>query len=395
MQAEQPFSIVCLSSQTWDTPLPTNRQQIMSRAAQRGHPVLFVETGDFVGKHLWRLVRGPRRRTIARKLVGGTRAAPNVRVRQLLNLLPFAQRFGWCNRINWRLGAAMLRREARAMPAPRVLWIYDPRGADAIGSFGEAFAVYDCVDDYQHQVGPGARGRAFVAQQDLAAAAGSRLVFVTTAGLKQRHEGSSGVHLVPNVGDYDHFRPAAARAHARPALRELTRPVIGFAGNIAEGKVDFELLDAVAAGFPDASLLLAGPAEGGARSRLDELGKRHSNLTWLGLQPYADLPSVIAAFDVALIPYAVNPYTRNVFPLKVYEYLAAGKPVVASGVPSVAHLDPHVVLAPDRASFVAAIEAAVAAGEHHAEERMAIAAANTWDGRTGSLLELIRKELAG
>lgn len=394
MPEEQPFSIVCLSSQSWDAPLPTNRQQIMSRAAERGHRVLFVETGDFIGKHLWRLLRGPHRRDVAHKL-SGTSPAPNMRVRQLLNLMPFAQRFGWCNRINWRFGAAMLRREARALPAPRILWIYDPRGADAIGSFGEAFAVYDCVDDYQHQAGPAPRGRAFVAQQDLAAAERSRLVFVTTPGLQARHERSSGVHLVPNVGDYDHFRPAAARSHARPALRDLPRPVVGFAGNIVEGKVDFALLDAIAAALPDASVLLAGPTDGAARSRLDALTARHPNVTWLGLQPYADLPSVIAAFDVALIPYVANPYTRNVFPLKVYEYLAAGKPVVASGVPSVAHLEPHVVLASDREAFVAAIGAAAAAGERDAETRMAIAAANTWDGRTGTLLELIREELVG
>ena len=66
-----PFSIVCLSSQEWAAALPTNRQQIMRRAANRGHEVLFVETGDFVGKHFWRLLLGPGRRSLALRLFRG------------------------------------------------------------------------------------------------------------------------------------------------------------------------------------------------------------------------------------------------------------------------------------------------------------------------------------
>src|SRR6266567_907483 len=230
MNHGSPFSIVCLSSQTWDAPLPTTRQQIMSRAAAQGHRVLFVETGDFLGKHLWRLVRGPNRRMLARKLVAGVEVAPGIRVRRLWNLLPYAQRSARCNRINWRLGAARIRREARRLPAPAVLWIYDPRGAEAIGGFGETFAVYDCVDDYQHQTGPSARAQAFVAAQDDAAARRSRLVFVTTRSLLERHvQANAGVHLVPNVGDFDHFRRAADRSETDERLQELPRPVLGFA----------------------------------------------------------------------------------------------------------------------------------------------------------------------
>ena len=56
------FSILCMSRQDWNAGLPTNRQQIMLRAAQRGHRVVFVESGGHLGRHLWRLARGPRRR---------------------------------------------------------------------------------------------------------------------------------------------------------------------------------------------------------------------------------------------------------------------------------------------------------------------------------------------
>ena len=181
------FSIVCLSSQEWDLPLPTNRQQIMARAAARGHDVLFVETGDFVGKHLLRLLRGPDRRGLARRLLARAGTGPGIRIGKLLNVVPLAQRFRLANRVNWAAGGFLLRRAARRLPDPVVLWIYDPRGADAIGSFGERFAVYDCVDDYAQQAGGSARSRTLVAALDAEAAARARLVFATTPGLLEPH----------------------------------------------------------------------------------------------------------------------------------------------------------------------------------------------------------------
>jgi glycosyltransferase involved in cell wall biosynthesis len=390
-----PFSIVCLSSQDWDAPLPTNRQQIMSRAAQRGHRVLFVETSDFLGKHLWRLVRGPRRAVAVRRLVAGVDVAPRVRVSRLVNLLPWSQRFAWCNRINWRIGAALLRRQAASLPGPRILWIYDPRGADAVGLLDESFAVYDCVDDYRHQTGSSRRSQAVVTTLDRAAGSRSRLVFATTPSLLERHAGTGrgAAHLVPNVGDFDHFAPAADRTIARAGLRELPRPVLGFAGNLAGNKVDFALLARLADEFAEGTLLVAGPAERAVLPLLEALAAR-ANVQWLGPQPYASLPEVVAAFDVALIPYADNPYTRNVFPLKAFEYLAAGKPVVASGVPSIAALEPHVRLATGHDAFVAAVRSAVDLGATGADERVALAAQNTWEDRTSRLLGLIADELA-
>lgn len=384
---------MCLSSQEWEAPLPTNRQQIMRRAALRGHDVLFVETGGFVGRHAWRLVRGPGRRELARKLLGSSRVAPNVRVARLWNVLPFAQRFARSNQVNWRFGGAPARRVARCMTEPRVLWIYDPRGAAAIGSFGEVFSVYDCVDDYAEQVGASRGRRALATALDRSASTRSRLVFATTPSLLERQRAHNPQsYLVANVGDFDHFRAAADPSLAAPELRDLPRPVLGFAGNLVDTKVDFDLLEAVAAAFPEGTVLLAGPAEGAAHERLEQLLASRANVRWIGTQAYETLPRVVAAFDVGLIPYLANDYTRNCFPLKLYEYLAAGKPVVAAGVPSVGNLEPHVVLARSGDDFVEAIRTALSPPQA-VEARMEVAARNTWDDRTGRLLDLVSDEL--
>lgn len=381
-----PFSVICLSSQRWAGVLPTNRQQIMIRAARRGHRVLFVETSDFVGKRV---------ASAKRQWATPLDAIDGVEVTSLHNIAPFAQRYAIANELNFRLGGAAVRRAAARLERPRVLWIYDPRGAAAIGRFHEDLVVYDCVDDYGQQVGDSHRAQKLISRLDREVATRADLVFTTTPRLRTRHDRPrGGVHLVPNVGDFEHFRPAADRSTADPELLALPRPVIGFAGNLIETKVSFDLLERVAEAFPDGTLLLVGPAQPSVAGRLRRLVDSHTNVRFTGLRPYETLPAAVAAFDVALIPYVLNDYTRSVFPLKVYEYLAAGKPVVASGVPSVSTLAPHLKLADDPAAFVEAIADAVAAGDAGKEARIAVASANTWEHRAGTILGLIDEELA-
>ena len=86
---------------------------------------------------------------------------------------------------------------------------------------------------------------------------------------------------------------------------------------------------------------------------------RLPNIRWIGPKPYAELPRFVAAFDVGMIPYVANPYTQSCFPLKLYEYLAAGKPVVATGLPELEGMEPDVMLVDGTETFVEAVEAAL------------------------------------
>jgi glycosyltransferase involved in cell wall biosynthesis len=388
------FSIVCVSSEDWDAQLPTNRQQIMLRAAERGHQVLFLETSEFLGKHLWRLVRRPRR-SLLRRLVGGEPVVPGVTVRKALNVLPWGQRYRIAGRVNGAVTRALVRRVARALPEPVVLWVYDPCAADLSGRCHEAFSVYDCVDDYVEQVGPDERRRAVVAAGDEKAAAGARLVFATTRPLFDRQSRRNArTYLAPNAADFERFAPATDRSLAAAETADLRRPVLGFVGNIVPEKVDLDLLESLARARSDWTFLLVGPATPRLAERVSGLS-RLANVRWVGPKPYSELPPYVAAFDVGLIPYQLNPYTRSCFPLKVFEYLAAGKPVVASGVPELAGMEPDVVLCSSAAEFTAGIEAALAhTGEEDRARRRALAAENTLDGRADRLLGLVAEELA-
>jgi glycosyltransferase involved in cell wall biosynthesis len=382
-QGAQPFSIVCLSQSPWDAPLPTNRQQIMRRAAERGHEVVFVETSPFLGRRL----RGP---------FGPVPRGGGVSTLTALNAAPRGHRYRVPNAINARLTSTLVRRVAARLPQPVVLWIYDPFASGMARHCGERFAVYDCVDDYGSLAFYTPAARALAVERDRDAARASRLVFTTTTALFERHKQlNPETHLVPNVGDFEHFSAAAESEIQPPELAALARPVVGFAGNFMPEKVDLELLGGLAAARPDWTLLLIGPADGSARATLEELVRARPNVRWLGPKPYAELPRYVAAFDVGLCPNRWNDYGRSCFPLKVYEYLAAGKPVVASGNPDLAALAPDVALVRGVDEAVAAVEEAIGQrSEADLERRRQRASGNTWDSRTSRLLDLVAAELS-
>lgn len=393
VQPLRSFSIVCLSSQEWAAPLPTNRQQIMRRAAEQGHSVLFVETGEFIGRHLVRLIVRRERTSLVRRLTVGEQVAPRLTVRKGVNLLPWGQRYSFSDRANGWVTRHILGVAARRLPGPRVTWLYDPRATWAIGAVGDSFGVYDCVDDYAEQASR-TRNRTLLAAADRRAASSVRLVFATTNALRNRHLSSNRkTFLVRNVGDFDHFAEAACRDLVAPELAALRRPVLGFIGNLTERKVDVSLLRALAERSRGSTILLAGPVDSAIADEIASLARRE-NVVCIGPVPYERAPQIVAAFDVGLIPYCENGYTRNVFPLKLYEYLAAGKPVVATGVPEIAGLEPDAVLVHGPDEVERAISMALSlTSKEDVERRQGLAAANTWETRTGQLLDLVAGEL--
>jgi glycosyltransferase involved in cell wall biosynthesis len=385
--------VVCLSPQSWEVDLPTNRQQVMAHLAQNGHRVLYVETEGFLGR-LLRELRGGAWRSLLRRRLNPEMVAPGVGVMKAPTLVPWGHRFRRAARVNSFLTAWAIRRRTRANPDSKILWLYDPCFADCVGRTGERFAVYDCVDDYAEQAAADRRMSSLVAAYDALAASRSRLVFGTARPLVERHRKHNGrTHLVRNVGSFHDFAQAADKKFCAAEVTTLPGPVIGFTGNFLPGKVDFTLIEAIASHRPEWTVLLVGPSRDGTKETLSRLASR-ANVRWLGARSYEKIPRYVAAFDVAIIPYLRNAYTRSCFPLKTFEYLAAGKAVVASGLPELEGMEPHVVLAEDAREFIAAVEEAL--GDRlpsNVAARQELAAANTWETRTHRLLELIATEL--
>jgi glycosyltransferase involved in cell wall biosynthesis len=239
--------------------------------------------------------------------------------------------------------------------------------------------IYHCADDYAHVQGfPSTLPEL---EADLCQQAD--LVITTSETLcQERRRFNPNTHWVPNGADIAHFS-----AHASPAaeVQHIPRPIVGFVGGLSQW-VDIELIGALARARRSWSFVLVGPV-GVDVSSLKAL----DNVTLLGARPYGELPAYLAAMDVALIPFKQDRVTYHADPIKAYEYLAAGLPVVATEMPALHRLSHVVRLANSPESFEAQIAATIAEGRAvKKSERQAEAARHSWMSRFETIDTLLR-----
>ncbi len=182
--------------------------------------------------------------------------------------------------------------------------------------------VYDCVDfhtEFEGLVNP-----TVVGNMEREIACHSRLVFATSDKLKSRmDEFHSDVRLLPNAAEVDHFAKTQS-AHVHPALADIPGPRVGFIGGIGSW-IDQEFIAGLAQARPNVHIVLIGPVETNVATL-----ERCPNVHFLGLRPYQELPQFLAGFDATLMVFRNNELSQAVNPIKVYEYLAAGKEVIST-----------------------------------------------------------------
>ncbi|HEX5609718.1 MAG TPA: glycosyltransferase [Solirubrobacterales bacterium] len=368
--------IVCVGSADWATELPINQHQLMGRLAAESN-VLFVESlglrrPQLAGRDLSRLWRRLRRG------LRGARPADGLHVLAPL-VLPLHS-YAAVRRLNQWLLRFQVKRAARklGMRAP-ILWAYVPQAEALLDVLDPALVVYHCVDDVAAQKGVDAES--FRAAEERFARRAD-LVLASAPALDERMRTLSGhVLYAPNVADTPTFATALDPGPVDPALEALPRPRLVFQGAIVATKLDAGLLAEVARLRPEWSIVLVGPRgagdPGGDLSALDGAASIHL----VGPRPEAELPEVLRGADAGLIPYAINDLTRSVFPMKVYEYLAAGLPVLATPLPALEGVEEIETVA-DAAALVAAAERCFAADSPQVRrERSAAAAAHSWEAR--------------
>jgi len=196
------------------------------------------------------------------------------------------------------------------------------------------------------------------------------------------------VQLCPNGVDYEHFVRARKPSDAlHPAdlapILAAGKPIIGYSGALAAW-VDYELVAQVASHCPDLSFVLIGPDHD--RSLPASL-LALPNVYWLGVKPYAELPNYLRYFDVATIPFRLNEVTHATSPIKLFEYMTAGKPVVTTAMQECRGY-PEVLIARNESDFVVKLNDALRLRQDpvylQALDRRA--RQNTWDIRADTIL---------
>ncbi|HET8749203.1 MAG TPA: glycosyltransferase, partial [Sphingomicrobium sp.] len=261
---------------------------------------------------------------------------------------------------------------------PLIAWYYTPMMLPFSGHLDADVTVFDAMDELsKFRFAPVKLlelEQALIDKADIVFTGGSSLY----EAKKDRH---ANVHCFPSSVDRAHFAKARARTFDPADQEDLPKPRLGFYGVIDE-RFDTELLDKVAAARPDWSFVMVGPV---VKIGEHELPKR-PNIHYLGGKSYGQLPSYLAGWDVALMPFAMNESTQFISPTKTPEYLAGGKPVVSTPVRDVVRHYGHlegVKIASTPQEFVDACEQALELSRHPESGWLAEAdlmlSASSWD----------------
>ena len=381
---------VVLATADWDHPLWTNKQHTALSLVENGHRVLYVESlglrpprastsdGLRIVRRLQRMLRPPRQ--VRRNLwVWSPAVLPGGTKGRALAL----------NRGLFRAGLAFVLRLLRFHKP--LLWTYNPLTRLYLALNNFSGSVYHCVDSIQDQPGmPSAlieRG-----ERDLCASV--NVVLTTAPELQRRLEPlNPHTYFFGNVADASHFHQALESDLPCPDdLATVSSPRVLFVGALDAYKLDLEMLEDLIRRTPQWSYVLVGPiAECDPSTDLSSV-LALSNVYGMGVRPYRELPAWLAHSDVALLPLRLNDYTRQMFPMKFFEYLASGCPTVATAIPSLqSHRDVALLCAPSAAEFEVAIQQALAGAGPPLALRLERASQHTYHQRTQHMLEMLQQ----
>lgn len=238
--------------------------------------------------------------------------------------------------------------------------------------------VYDCLD---HHAGFHDQPYSCLIENERQLIDAADVVVATSEGLAEDIRKSRLCELIRNGCEYGRFSQAVCEKSS------VGRPIIGYVGAVSEW-FDGQLLFEIAQTRPDWQFDIYGATVGADISPARSL----PNVNFLGEIPYESVPSAVACFDVCIIPFRIVPLTLATNPVKVYEYLASGRPVVSTALPELAGMeDVDVFCAVSAADFIAKIELALSCSDQadRISVRQEFARANDWSNRVDEWIRLL------
>jgi len=384
-------NIICISSIDWDF-IWQGHQEIMSTFARNGNKVLFIENTGVRAPELRDLPRLKKRIFNWFKSVKGFRKEEENLFVYSPVILPFPySRFSrWINRI---LLLNTLKRWIDTMGFHNpIIWTFLPTGTalDIINNIGKKLLIYYCIADFYELAGNSKAVRK--AEDELISK--SDLIFAQGKVIEEKCKLlNKNVSIFPfgvKIETFENFRPGMDRIPAD--IKNIKRPIIGYIGGVHK-HIDFGLLKFIAEAHPDWSIVLVGPIQ---TSTHDISGLK--NVFLLDKKNFSELPYYINEFDVCTIPYLKTEYTATVYPTKLNEYHALGKPVVSTDLPEVLNFNREngdiVFIGKDKKDFLERISQVIREKDSVLiSKRISSAKKNSWLARIESMSGLIEEAI--
>ena len=279
--------------------------------------------------------------------------------------------------------AQLLRRGCRSI----VIYMWRPRFAAVLDRVPHELSCYHIDDEYSFS----AQEQAIDSEEAQAIQSVGQVFIHSAAMMSKKGHLNPCTEQVPNGVD---FRRYAAAVPEPEDLRRIPRPRLGYAG-VLKRQLDWPLLLELASGHPEWSFVFSG----GTNSRPDfgeafRVLSARSNVYLLGSKSTEELARYPQHFDVCLLPYRIDGYTKYIYPLKLHEYLASGTPVVGSRIPALEEFANAVALADSAENWSAALTQALAANSPHSrQERQTVAQEHDWEILVGRIARIILHQL--
>jgi GT2 family glycosyltransferase len=347
-------------------------QQIMSQFADRGHRVFYISTSRFIYSNSRKSIEVKKIRENIYEVSLNVETMPNI----------YGEIIGGENRKSILSSLEELRRMFRINEAVSFVMIssWASVALEARDRFGWP-VIYDCMDEWENF--PNIKPALLEMERSLVKR--SDLVVVTAQKLYDKWEKSAkNLLLARNGTDFDFYQ-----RYLKPnrLLADCKRPIVGYYGAIADW-FDTELMTYIAEQRQEYTFVLIGGVFDVDVSRLEAL----PNVKLLGQQPYETMPQYLYDFDLCIIPFKINQVTESTDPVKLYEYLSGGKPVVTVAMSEILPYGEYIYIANDREDFVKKLDLAVSEKDHEkAEVRKRFAGLNTWADRYDRIRSRIDK----
>jgi teichuronic acid biosynthesis glycosyltransferase TuaH len=270
------------------------------------------------------------------------------------------------------------------------LWINQHEAASLLDAGIAAQSIYDITDDWTTFSGNQAHLEV-VTDQDHKLCVGATEVIVCSDQLfedKFNLVKPNRLHLVPNGVHVDHYVSVTDdNKQLHPVTLDWQKPVYGYTGTIHGDRVDVNLVAEIAKLNPNATIAMVGPNLFGGEDQL-RLSK-YSNIVFTDAMPYVELPEIMRAFDVCMVPHLVTPFTESLNPIKLWEYLAAGKPIVSTNVAGFRDFPELIHVAESYDVFLKNLYIALNEDSSITVARQAVAQQHSWDKRIDQVIQIL------
>lgn len=220
-----------------------------------------------------------------------------------------------------------------------IVWSYTPMFTGYFDNIKARQYVFDAVDDWrEHEQYSSYRDRLTKNYKMIEDEAD--LIFTVSERLKDLFRNNQNVFWLPNGVNASHF---ANQKYTPTDIKDISKPIIGYTG-IVESRFDNDLLEYLAKANPSMSFVIIGWVWGNRKLNLP-------NVYYLGQKSYQELPNYLHHFNVGIIPHKVNKFTATMNPLKLYEYLASGIPVVSTNISGLKGYDKYVLVGKTKEDF--------------------------------------------